>query len=251
MLLMHVFPKAQPWCLHALLSALFLLELIYTPTLNFSLCRRLLNIYASSNPSLCSGFYLQLISESFLFDCLTLRSKYFKILSTPLPIPFYYSDCRKIPPKLVYTYPHQFLYLATPSSIHIKLDSHPHCTIEVVHSLPEPITASQFLWPLGTLFFLQDLLKDLLIFHILSHPPFNHYNLFSLLVSLCKTSPYWEPKSSLFGPLSIPAKFYEFHYLKYHISFSLCSNLHLYLWISSDHQTHFQLPSWHLYVTDF
>ena len=178
---MHVFPKAQPWCLHALLSTLFLSELIYPSHPNSSLCRGLLNIYTNSDSPLCSDSYLQLISESFPFVGLTFGLKYFKILPTPLLTPFYCSNYRKTLPNVFYTNSHQFLHLTIPSSIHFKLVSHPCHTTEVVHSLPEPMTLSQFLWPLGTPFFLQDLLKNLLRF-ILSCTPINHYNLFSLSV---------------------------------------------------------------------
>lgn len=120
--------------------------------------------------------------ESFPFFGLTFGPKYFKILPTPLLTPFYCSDYRKTLPNVFYTNSHQFLHLTIPSSIHFKLVSHPCHTTEVVHSLPEPMTLSQFLWPLGTLFFLQDLLKNLLRF-ILSCTPINHSNLFSLSVS--------------------------------------------------------------------
>jgi hypothetical protein len=104
----------------------------------FSLCWRLLNIYASFDFSLCS--YAQLISDIFHLTAFSIRSKYFKrkifILHTnPLPLwpliflklwsslpktPVYYSDYRKTLPKVFNA---SFHTLYTYHSANIKIAS--------------------------------------------------------------------------------------------------------------------------------
>ena len=120
--------------------------------------------YASSDSSLCSDLYLQLIPEYFSFGCLSFRSKHFKRQNHPLahksaPPPNFLSSWCHVPPHyrlhltaLIREKPFQKLFvptfinstLAILSSIHFKLVSCPRHTTGVVNSLPEPIINSHF-----------------------------------------------------------------------------------------------------------